>query len=405
MITEKLKKVFDHKIKNLEPKYRKKISCHIINCPEYEIINNNIDKLTKFVRNYMGITKPLNSSKKEYWLIRGWKEEDVESKRLKISMKGKTGFCVETWLKHTNPNTGMLFTSEEALYQIKKNRKVNVEYWEKQGYSSEDAKIERQNFQKKQSSKNPNTHLRPSHINYWIKRGYTEIESIGLVKNNQDTLSLKSHIKRLGFPYGVYGYIKKSKNIIKTSLILDVLGSCDEENVFFDTLEKKEKEYRDSTFYASKESLLYFKAFYRALHKKFDVSIGYGRNKELKLYRDDGRFYRYDFAIQDKKLIIEFNGVGYHPNTQWSKIKWDAWKTPHTNICANEKQILDQKKIDIAKKNGYDILEIWGDNNKKINIKDIFVFLQKYDITFEMSDFSSFPLFKTCLMELQNEIC
>ena len=74
-------------------------------------------------------------------------------------------------------------SEEEAIFEAKSNRPLNVEYWIKRGFSKEDAKKEISEFQKEQSKKfqkkrkeNPQKYrdIYTNQKDYWIKKGFSE---------------------------------------------------------------------------------------------------------------------------------------------------------------------------------------------------------------------------------------
>ena len=71
----------------------------------------------------------------------------------------------------------------------------------------------------------------------------------------------------------------------------------------------------------------------------------------------------YDFTIRSKKIIIEYNGVAFHPkneNSEWS----NPFKRNVTSKEAFEKQ---KEKLEIATQRGFSVLEIWSDDKENLN--------------------------------------
>lgn len=64
-----------------------------------------------------------------------------------------------------------------------------------------------------------------------------------------------------------------------------------------------------------------------------------------------------------KKIIIEFHGIAFH-----AKNENQIWKNPFTNETTEENIKKRNKKNNIAKKNGFRLLEIWSDDLANINI-------------------------------------
>lgn len=117
---------------------------------------------------------------------------------------------------------------------------------------------------------------------------------------------------------------------------------------------------------ASKESLKVFNPLIDIIIKEFniksdDIYIGNGEKKEF-FIKDDNNIYFYDFTIRSKKIIIEYNGILFHPkneNSDWKSV----FNSNITSKIAYDKQ---KNKIDLAKKNGFQVLEIWSDSDDNL---------------------------------------
>jgi len=68
--------------------------------------------------------------------------------------------------------------------------------------------------------------------------------------------------------------------------------------------------------------------------------------------------YFYDFYLNEIGVIVEINGDYWHANP--SKYKYsDVLKTGHKEITALDIWEKDKKKLDFAKKNGFEVIVIW----------------------------------------------
>ena len=113
----------------------------------------------------------------------------------------------------------------------------------------------------------------------------------------------------------------------------------------------------------SKEATRFFVCLYKALRKRgiqrssilFSLSSG-----ELKL-TDSKKNYFYDFCVGNK--IIEYNGRLWHPRrNMMSEHEYESWRNPFygdSGPRASDIEDKDQKKIYMAEKLGYNVLEIW----------------------------------------------
>ncbi len=126
---------------------------------------------------------------------------------------------------------------------------------------------------------------------------------------------------------------------------------------------------------ASKESLTIFNPLIdklKELNIKYeDIYIG-SDNKDEYFIRDDNNIFFYDFVIRSKKIIIEYNGVLFHPKNENSK-----WVNPfNKNITPKEAYNKQQYKINLAKNKGFSILEIWSDDDQELNINKCLEFIK-----------------------------
>ena len=95
------------------------------------------------------------------------------------------------------------------------------------------------------------------------------------------------------------------------------------------------------------------------------------KNKEF-LIKNTKSFYLYDFTDTFNKKIIEYNGDQFHANP--NKYKPDDMPHPyHKKEGYTSKEIWekDRIKIDLASKNGYDVLIIWDSEYKKFPEKTL----------------------------------
>lgn len=125
-------------------------------------------------------------------------------------------------------------------------------------------------------------------------------------------------------------------------------------------------------FSASKESLKVFIPLYKFLRKRSyireDIKLGCSGSKEFKIVHNS-ILYSYDFTIESLKLIIEYNGVVFH-----------ARRNGDVLVRGNAKDIIekDLRKRTAAELNGYSVLTIWSDEEKKMDkCKEIIIAKEK----------------------------
>lgn len=116
---------------------------------------------------------------------------------------------------------------------------------------------------------------------------------------------------------------------------------------------------------ASKESLEIFEPLIKILIEKYniqleDIYLGKDNKNEFFL-RDGNEIFFYDLTIRSKKIIIEYNGVTFHPKNENSK-----WINPFNNEDAKTAFQRQKRKIELAEKNGFKVLELWSDETGNI---------------------------------------
>lgn len=267
------------------------------------------------------------------------------------------------------------YTEEEATALVARyqenNSKMNqlrsprtLQHWIDKGYNKDDAKFLLARFQDNRSlSKlelkfgslelakanykwNPKSTLKSGTNNtsvrtlsYWIDCGFSLEDAQQLVSAVQSR-SIDYFVEKYGPDIGNEKYNSWLQKIIKTT------GSV------------------------SKESLTFFETLLECVPTIKSEAI-YGA-EELVLEHNNG-FYKYDFTIPSLFVIIEYNGVAWHP-----KSENDTWVHPHKLYTAKEKFELDTKKIDFAKSKGYKVFTVFSDDNKDNAIKHILKELNIY---------------------------
>jgi hypothetical protein len=300
--------------------------------------------LIKYNENKVKFKNKLTPYKIEYWLKRGFSENDSikEIEKFKRNKStSKYGFIlrhgVEKGLelfnnfkntsKHTENKYIEKYGEKEGLkkwndYTTKKREKsvFTALYWINKGYSKEESEFLRQEFHK--------MNLNTSSVTYWISKGLTENEAIDKITNI---------------------YLKRRVLFTK----------------------------------ASKESLNKFSKILKFLNtNNITYKIGVKGNNEFSIYdKENKKLNFYDLTIPSLKLIIEYNGERFHPNpNKLTKEEWKEWKAYRfekniTNeICLDADTIYknDLYKIKLAESNGYEVFTVWSSDNKdKISEKII----------------------------------
>jgi hypothetical protein len=116
---------------------------------------------------------------------------------------------------------------------------------------------------------------------------------------------------------------------------------------------------------ASKESLKVFNPIIETITNEYDIKyddifVGSGERSEYFL-RNGNDIYFYDFTIKSKKIIIEYNGIIFHPKNEKSD-----WVNPCNRGLSSEDAYNKQKiKIQTAVDKGFSVFEIWSDDIDK----------------------------------------
>jgi hypothetical protein len=144
---------------------------------------------------------------------------------------------------------------------------------------------------------------------------------------------------------------------------------------------------------ASKVSLYYFMPIYNYLTKfpENRVFLEIEESSPFFLYdKQNSRSYCYDFCLMNKntKLIIEFNGIKWHPKLD--QYSMDDYKKISCFLKSDEKILekynYDRERERIALDNGFHYLEIWDIDSPKENIRKIESFFLKNKIKFNYEE-------------------
>lgn len=235
-----------------------------------------------------------------------------------------------------------------------------TEYWVDKGYSE----LESINLVKKSQSKNgvlahevdrPNKIFNSYSVEYYIERGYSEEESNQLVIEQKYKTggSLKRYIEKFGEDEGKILHKIRYNKALATKL----------------------ERYGTTTVNGrtSKESLKFFIPLYKKLRKRFglkkeDIYWGIKGSKEFVTHLN-GRNYFYDFTIKSLKVIIEYNNLFWHPREdmkfQSSYYEYDA------------KILYDKIKIEAMTDRGFDLFIVWNDDNFKEKSEELLNIIER----------------------------
>lgn len=167
--------------------------------------------------------------------------------------------------------------------------------------------------------------------------------------HNKEDLLLYKLISKYGYKNGVdnYIYIKENKRNRKTQ--------------------------------ASKESLNVFRASINFM-KENNILFFVGDLEKREFFIKEDKKYFYDLTIPSLNLIFEYNGSHVHANPNWEVEKLASWKHKYTGKNAIDVINEDSKKIEIAKKYGFDIYVLWDSDDIDYNSEKTFnIIKEKYE--------------------------
>jgi hypothetical protein len=311
-----------------------------------------------------------------FWTSRGWSENKAIKKIIELSRKSSLS-CVEYYLMKG-------YTEKESKKLAKEFYKKNFlekrllpiqkQYWINKGYSEVEAikKIReeqrrRANKLKEKENKNPQLRKERMWINveYYLKRGYNEKQAEQIIaekfkKRNLQTFK-KLVEKLINKGYTEEESIEKARKHYKERARK--------------SMETRKKNNSFGFQKASKQSIKFFKPLMDYLDEnKIEYYVGCCGKSEYFIAKGKDYFLSYDFTIPKFNLIIEYNGEHVHPNPKMSEIEWKNWKHKWTGESADEVRKRDLKKIEIAKENGFEVIEVFESDkvNSLKKFKDFF---------------------------------
>lgn len=291
----------------------------------------------------------------EYWLLKGYDYESAlnkvkEIKKLvsEISVGSIDYYRIVSDL-----------TDNEIKDLLSEYTHLSKKYWINKGYSEEESVNIIRELQIKNTNKGVELRKKfpekysattETQIGYWLKKGFTQEESLLKLNKRQSTFSLDKCIEKHGEEEGKKIFNERQakwQTSLSSNGNLKMGYSKISQDLFYNLLESYNNKEKDKVYFAT-------------------------HNNEYCLEKENGGIWLYDFVDTINNKIIEYNGDDYHGNP--SKFKDDD--NPHPfrkNITAQEIWDKDKIKIDVAINNGFEVLTIWdseyrwGDKEKIIN--------------------------------------
>lgn len=249
---------------------------------------------------------------------------------------------------------------------LKKNPNFNKErsrnckeFWIKRGYSEEESmkksmevmkNIHIKTSEKKKENKELYKDTYTTNIEYWIKRGYSEEDAKILLSKRQTTFSKEICIEKFGEELGLEKWKKRQEDWIKT---LDSKSD-------YEKIEINRKKLFNNSGYSKISQDLFWKIYDN--FKDNNIHFEELNGEIIRYDKKRKKHYRYDYIDFSLKKCIEFNGDYWHCNP----IKYDE-NFIHPIVKISAKDIWEK---DIAKNNwienrGYQVLTIWESEYRK----------------------------------------
>lgn len=314
--------------------------------------------------------------KKEFFISRGYEELEAKKKVQSIQSRGFNNRDYEKVIKSNEKRKKTLSAKTlEEIQEInrKKSKGYSPEYIsEKYNITIGEAieRIEKRKQKKVESYKrfldNNGGYKKEWSCRcaeFWAKRGYSNEEIEDALKYKFDTRSIESLCIR--YNISEQEAIKKQKEIAE---------KC--RNTFSQRPEHEQKEIiisRTKNFkrYSLKSYNFFEELNCRLLDQQYNVTLLYGDSEYFlwDMCEDNKKIYFYDCTIPEINLIIEYNGIIFHPREK------DTW------ACTVEESVnKDNRKKIIAEKNNYEVVYVWEDEEKNIALERIVnIIKQRYD--------------------------
>lgn len=342
-IEEKILDCLDDKIKNIHPTLRDELLEELKSIPEA----NNVSKCKSYVVKLLSIPE-MGRHSREYWISRGWSESESYVKSKQNTQRGKISpYSRDFWTSKINPNTGKYYTKDESDYERNSRRPIRKEYWIKKGYSEEESEMlalktkNKNNIKGSKKSKkiNPEIHKVNSKrcIEYWINLGYSKIEAKEKVSEQQATFTLEKCIKKYGEEVGKQRWLKRQEKWKET-----IDNKTDGEKI--EIKRKKATKVNYKSLWnkdLEEDGILYLIKIYGLGEEFYKIGVTtktlytrYGGNKIGNYSYDILDIFEttiHEAFLQEQKIIKENKNISYTP-----KQKFEGWTE-----CFYEKPIIN----------------------------------------------------------------
>lgn len=312
----------------------------------------------------------------EFFIRRGFTAEEASEKINQIQSRGFNNMPYEK-VKRASAKRKQTFSkkTEEEIKNInfKRGLGYNPEYVAKKYDISIDEAERRIEERKQKKVRSYKEHLKSigGHkkewscrcAEYWAKRGYSDEEIKNALKYKFDTRSIESIMYRLNLSEEE---AKKKQD--------EIAEKCRKTFNARPDSEKKEILVSRTKFfkYYSKSSKKFFDKIWDLI-KKLNLTMLYGENEYFLWYKDSSdkknRIYFYDCFIPEIDLIIEYNGIIFHPREK------DTWACTVTESISK-----DNFKKALAETHGYKVIYVWDNEEEEVAINRVYnIIIDRYD--------------------------
>lgn len=335
----------DKTIKNLNSSLYQTLLIDVLNSN----IENNKNLIEKYIRKKLKLTSSLAKHSKNYWLLRGWSNDEayVKSKENKLKNQ-RSVYSREYWLNKVNPNTKTYYTTEEADFERNSRRPIRKEYWIKKGYTENEAnelanKTKSQNNRKGANNSRLSTVRKASSkrcVEYYIARGFSPGEAEDLQSNSQKLFSKEICIKKYGEIKGIQVWQARQDDW-QTKL----------------NAKSPEEKARINRAKLSK-GITVSKAEKMIVEKL--STLGIIPKTQFTILENNKKQFVYDIMYNNK--IIEYNGDFWHLNPAMYS---ENFVNPRTKMIAKDKWKYDEYKIQFAQDQGFQVMVVWESEFKE----------------------------------------
>lgn len=257
------------------------------------------------------------------------------------------GMRVQPITKKINPTTNKCYTEDEAKMLIfrRASNRASV-FWN-------EVRAGNRRF------------IASTSLEYFLRDGLSLEDAKIALKQRQATFSKQICIEKYGEEAGLKRFKERQDRWINT------LNSLPEEEKQRILIQKTSRSKR-----YSKEATAFFIKLLDALGIDIDNEYVKMCDNELFLWSKSKKICFYDFAMMDKKIIIEYHGSAFHPHYSLTEDQLKTWINPYSKLTGDQQRLRDLEKKVTAIDSGYTFFEIWDKDDHDLKIKEIVCFLK-----------------------------